>query len=47
MSKSTDVIGAHPLPSFESPLVRMTPEDFERLHAIAPKHGIEILLPPH
>jgi quercetin dioxygenase-like cupin family protein len=38
---------AQPLPSFDSPPVPVTPGDIEKLLAVAPKHGIEILPPPH
>lgn len=37
---------ARPLPSFASAPLPVTPEDIERLLALAPKHGIEILPPP-
>ena len=38
---------AQPVPSWESPPVPVTPEDIQKLLAIAPKYGIEILPPPH
>jgi len=38
---------AHPLPSFDSPPVPVTPADIEKLLAVAPKYGIEIKLPSH
>ncbi len=38
---------ARPLPSFDSPPLPVTPEDIERLLAVAPKYGIEILPPPN
>ena len=38
---------AHPVPAFESPPTPVTPEDIQKLLAIAPKYGIEILPPPH
>jgi len=37
---------AQPVPSFDSPPVPVAPGDIEKLLAIAPKYGIEIL-PPH
>jgi quercetin dioxygenase-like cupin family protein len=37
---------AQPLPSFESPPTPVSPADIERLLAVAPKYGIEILPPP-
>lgn len=36
---------ATPLPSFASPPRPVTPQDVEKLRAIAPKYGIEILPP--
>lgn len=36
-----------PLPSFDSPPAPVLPEDVQRLLAVAPKFGIEILPPPH
>ena len=38
---------AHPVASFSSPPVPVTPADIEKLMAIAPKYGIELLPPPH
>jgi quercetin dioxygenase-like cupin family protein len=38
---------AQPLPSFDTPPVPVTPADLEKLLAVAPRHGIEILPPPH
>lgn len=38
---------AQPIASFEAPPAPVTPADIERLLAVAPKHGIEILPPPH
>ena len=38
---------AQPVPSFDSPPLPVTPADIERLMAIAPQYGIEILPPPH
>ena len=38
---------AQPVPSFDSPPVPVTPADIQKLLAVAPKHGIEILPPPH
>jgi len=38
---------AHPVPSFASPPVPVTPADIEQLLSVAPKYGIEILPPPH
>ncbi len=38
---------AQPIASFESPPTPVTPTDIERLLAVAPKHGIEILPPSH
>ena len=38
---------AQPVPSFESPPAPVTPADIQKLLAVAPKHGIEILPPPH
>jgi len=38
---------AHPLPSFDSPPIPVTPADIEKLLALAPKYGIEIKIPPH
>ncbi len=37
---------ASPVASFDSPPVPVTPADIERLFAVAPKYGIEILPPP-
>jgi quercetin dioxygenase-like cupin family protein len=37
---------ATPLPSFASPPLPVTPQDIEKLLAVAPKYGIEILPPP-
>ena len=37
---------AHPVASIESPPVPVTPTDIEKLLAVAPKYGIEILPPP-
>ena len=37
---------AQPVPSFESPPVPVTPTDIQKLLAIAPTYGIEILPPP-
>jgi quercetin dioxygenase-like cupin family protein len=36
-----------PLPAFDSPPLPVTPTDIQRLLAVAPKYGIEILPPPH
>ena len=38
---------AQPVPSFDSPPLPVTPSDIERLVAVAPKYGLEILPPPH
>jgi quercetin dioxygenase-like cupin family protein len=38
---------AEPVPSFESAPKPVTPADIQKLLAIAPKYGIEILPPPH
>lgn len=38
---------AQPVPSFDSPPLPVTPPDIQKLLAIAPKYGIEILPPPH
>lgn len=38
---------ATPVASFDSPPVPVTPADIEKLLAVAPKFGIEILPPPH
>jgi quercetin dioxygenase-like cupin family protein len=38
---------AQPVPSFDSPPTPVTPADIEKLLAVAPKYGIEILPPPH
>ena len=38
---------AQPVPSFESPPLPVTAAEIQRLLAIAPKYGIEILPPPH
>ena len=38
---------AQPVPSFDSPPVPVTPADIEKLLAVAPNYGIEILPPPH
>ena len=38
---------AQPVPSFESPPAPVTPADIQKLLAVAPKYGIEILPPPH
>ncbi|MCC6821836.1 MAG: cupin domain-containing protein [Verrucomicrobiota bacterium] len=35
----------HPLPAFDSPPLPVTPADIQRLLAVAPKYGIEILPP--
>ncbi len=37
---------AHPVPSFDSPPLPVTPADIEKLLRVAPKYGIEILPPP-
>lgn len=37
---------AQPIASFEAPPTPVTPADIEKLLAVAPKHGIEILPPP-
>ena len=36
-----------PLPSFDSPPLPVAPTDIQRLLAVAPKYGIEILPPPN
>lgn len=38
---------AAPVPSFDSPPVPVTPADLEKLLALAPQYGIEILPPPN
>lgn len=38
---------AQPVPSFDAPPVPVTPADIEKLLAVAPKYGIEILPPSH
>lgn len=38
---------AQPLPAFDSPPLTVTPADIQRLLAVAPKYGIEILPSPH
>jgi quercetin dioxygenase-like cupin family protein len=38
---------ARPVPSFDAPPLPVTPADIERLLALAPQYGIEILPPPH
>ena len=38
---------AQPVASFDSPPVPVTPADIQKLLAVAPKYGIEILPPPH
>jgi len=37
---------AVPVPSIDSPPLPVKPADVERLHAVAPRYGIEILPPP-
>lgn len=37
---------AQPVPSFDSPPVPVTPADIQKLLAVAPNYGIEILPPP-
>jgi quercetin dioxygenase-like cupin family protein len=37
---------AHPVAAFDSPPVPVTPADIQKLLAVAPKYGIEILPPP-
>jgi hypothetical protein len=37
---------ATPVPSFDSPPTPVTQADIEKLLAVAPKYGIEILPPP-
>jgi len=37
---------ATPLPSFDSPPLPVTPKDIEKLLAVAPQYGIEVLPPP-
>ena len=36
----------HPVPSFDSPPVPVTPDDIQKLLTVAPNYGIEILPPP-
>jgi quercetin dioxygenase-like cupin family protein len=38
---------AQPVPSFDSPPLPVTTAEIQRLLAVAPKYGIEILPPPH
>jgi quercetin dioxygenase-like cupin family protein len=38
---------AQPVPSFDSPPRPVTPADIQKLLAVAPNFGIEILPPPH
>ena len=38
---------ATPVPSFDSPPTPVTPADIQKLLAVAPAYGIEILPPPH
>lgn len=38
---------AQPVPSFDSPPLPVTGADIQKLLAVAPKYGIEILPPPH
>ena len=38
---------AQPVASIDSPPVPVTPADIQKLLAVAPKYGIEILPPPH
>lgn len=38
---------AQPVPSFDSPPLPVTEADIQKLLAVAPKYGIEILPPPH
>jgi quercetin dioxygenase-like cupin family protein len=38
---------AQPVPSFDSPPLPVTPADIQKLLAVAPRYGIEILPPPH
>ena len=38
---------ATPVPSFDSPPTPVTPADIQKLLAVAPAYGIEILGPPH
>ena len=38
---------AQPVPSFDTPPLPVTPADIQKLLAVAPKYGIEILPPPH
>jgi quercetin dioxygenase-like cupin family protein len=38
---------AQRMPSFDSPPAPVTPADIEKLLAVTPKYGIEILPPPH
>ena len=38
---------ATPVPSFDSPPTPVTPADIQKLLAVAPGYGIEILPPPH
>jgi quercetin dioxygenase-like cupin family protein len=37
---------AQPLPSFDSPAIPVTQEEIDKLIAVAPKYGLEILPPP-
>jgi quercetin dioxygenase-like cupin family protein len=37
---------AQPVPSFDSPAIPVTEEEIDKLLAVAPKYGIEILPPP-
>ena len=37
---------AKPVPSFDSPAIRVMQSEIEKLLATAPKYGIQILLPP-
>lgn len=37
---------AQPLPSFDSPAIPVTQEEIDKLIAVTPKYGIEILSPP-
>ena len=38
---------AQTVPSFDSPSLPVTPADIQKLLAVAPQYGIEILPPPH
>lgn len=38
---------AQPVPSFDSPPLPVTPAEIQKLLAVAPNYGIEILAPPH